>query len=954
MPVPPLDPNWKPPENPNNPPLPRDWKPAPNPNNPPLPQDWAPPGGLPARPMSKPKTPTQSVPRGAVSEDGYYMGTNIKAWSPENDPLGLGNIGQRSPSYNQPQVDPATGRMGASQAFRDRQAQLPWMQNRPQQPTGPTPDQFYAGPGMPQQPGGMQMPQQMQGEQPMGQPPMQQQRPWNPLMPTSPTNMPPEMTQQDIDRYNYDLQGGRFGKADQAAQMHQGYTETAYHDAYNQLEKARQSVMVDQRFSPEQRQQALEKIAARADELDQGYMAAKPLERSPMGMDAPPPEEFSELQEGTGLQSMQDGRFRNPDTGDVMRAVRAPNGQIVPLPTTQSEIDALPPGTRYIDRTSGKLVVTPDASGGGRGRAGTTPSGGRASAGAEAPMTSEDAFAAYEKWSKGVDPGTTQEERKVISDAIALVQDPDAQQELMDIAKSDPQAALDMLQSQGVDLTGQLEQARISAFASDRKSRSERTKKVAEALGIQEPETKKPAIDSTKYRREVGTRGTMQIRRRGSDIAIPAITGPDGETYAAPRQMRQLADLEVDTEFANIIPDENGLEVRTLPFGKQTVNLGNFALTDAQRKAFASEAAQIRARSPEEWSKFEDLLQKFQTTDEMFDPKNPTAAQSQLQEIVSNYYDELGPAGKAMMTMYIAHSLGYRVDKNRGFGSTGWAKDVSKGNRDPGTAGINLPTSNVAGDLAQKLYKIGFLDESVDVLEAGGGRTKEYEQNLNDMAKNIWNISHEMEGRALSGAERGSFGNKYQQIDRMVESVANQNGFGNSLKGRLIIQDLRKRLNSWVEQTAPKAAQKPSAPAPATRQAPAQTPRQAAPQAPAAPTPAQPDRRDEMVKGFGQAWGRQRGILPEEPKPQAPSEWKPEEPTLMDRTFGIDSPGLLPKKQLWGEYQRLQDQVAKMQERRDRYKSDPTSNRDLSDAKRELQEFIKTKGESFKQRNKNR
>jgi hypothetical protein len=91
------------------------------------------------------------------------------------------------------------------------------------------------------------------------------------------------------------------------------------------------------------------------------------------------------------------------------------------------------------------------------------------------------------------------------------------------------------------------------------------------------------------------------------------------------------------------------------------------------------------------------------------------------------------------------------------------------------------------------------------------------------------------------------------------------------------------------------------------------------------------------------------------PAPQASPEWKPEEPTLGERTFGIDSPGLLPKKQLWGEYQRLQDQVTKMQERSSKYKfPDPTMNRDLTDAKRELQEFIRTKGESFKKRNKSR
>ena len=159
------------------------------------------------------------------------------------------------------------------------------------------------------------------------------------------------------------------------------------------------------------------------------------------------------------------------------------------------------------------------------------------------------------------------------------------------------------MQAQGVDLSQKLERARISAFANDQKSRAERTKQVAEALGIQQAQEAKPSLDPSKYRREIGTRGTMQVKRRGSDIAIPAITGPDGQTYAAPNQPRQLADLEVDTDFANIVPTDNGNEVRMLPFNKQMVNLGNFALTDQQRKLFAKETSKISPRSPEEWSK---------------------------------------------------------------------------------------------------------------------------------------------------------------------------------------------------------------------------------------------------------------------------------------------------------------------------------------------------------------
>ena len=148
-----------------------------------------------------------------------------------------------------------------------------------------------------------------------------------------------------------------------------------------------------------------------------------------------PAEQFAQLQRGTGLQSMQDGRFRNPETGDIMQAARAPNGQVVPVPMSQSEIDSLPPNTRYIDRASGKLLVSQgqgNASGGRPGSAsGQSMQGGQG--GQAAPMSAEDAFAAYEKWGKKVDPGSTNEERKVVSDAIALIQDPNEQKRIAEI-----------------------------------------------------------------------------------------------------------------------------------------------------------------------------------------------------------------------------------------------------------------------------------------------------------------------------------------------------------------------------------------------------------------------------------------------------------------------------------------------------------------------------------------
>lgn len=580
----------------------------------------------------------------------------------------------------------------------------------------------------------------------------------------------------------------------------QGATSSAYNEAYNQLEKARQSVMVDPRFSPEQRQQALERIASRADELDQGYLSAQPLMRSPIGMDIPPAEKFAELQDGTGLQMTNNGRFRNPETGDIMRSVLAQNGQIVPAPRTQSEIDSLPPGTRYMDN-AGKLQVVSDA-GSGRGRATSATGGTQRQSGAftDAQMTADEAYSAYEKWASKQDIASTPSEQQVISQAISSIGNPELKNTISTMMKSDPEAAIAALREQGIDITQELDQARINEFALQQKSKAGRTKRVAEALGIEIPPEKTPSIDPKYYRREVGTRGTMQIRRRGSEISIPAISGPNGD-IPAPEQIRQLADLEVNTEFANIVPQADGNELRVLPFAKQTVNLGNFSLTDKQRTLFAKETSNIRPRPESEWTKFEDLLQKFQTTDEAWDPNN-NAVQAQLEEVVGNFYNELRPAGRALMTMYIAHSLGYKIDKSRGFDSTGWAKNPDKANS---MASQSIPTSSIAGDIANKLYKIGFANVSESDLMAGRGRTREYEQGINDMANNIWTVASEMEQRVQGESEtsRSYFGSKFKQIDKMVDSIARENGFGNSMKGKLIIADLRNRLRSWTEQTAP-------------------------------------------------------------------------------------------------------------------------------------------------------
>ena len=457
--------------------------------------------------------------------------------------------------------------------------------------------------------------------------------------------------------------------------------------------------------------------------------------------------------------------------------------------------------------------------------------------------------------------------------------------------------------------------------------------------------------------------------------------------------MRQLADLEVDTEFANIVTRENGDELRVLPFSQQTVNLGNFALNDAQRKLFSKETSNIRARSPEEWAKLEDLLQKFQTTDEAWDPENSNA-QAQLEAIVGNFYGELDAPGRAMMTMYIAHSLGYKIDKGRGFDSTGWAKNPDKANKPSDRP--NLPTSNIASELGDKLYKIGFADVSDSELQAGGGRTPQYTQGINEMAQNIFTVAQEMEARLQGGGQiRGEFGNKYREADRLVRAIANKNGFGNSLKGKLIVEDLRKRLQSMMgenapqtaPQAAPRGATNPSAPAQSVSRPPASTasPQQdrpmqlkdtgAAPTSgsadlamrskqranePAAGTPpllargVKPDLSAEVEKWRKGIDDRIAGQRQQQPSLPPDMNWKPEEVGWLDSLFGSGSKTIADKSRLRTEYERLQEQIVKAQDLFDRNPNDLSSSRSADQTKRDLAEFVKTKGASFQQKDRKR
>jgi hypothetical protein len=913
------------PVNPNNPPLPKDWKPPVNPNNPVLPQDWAPPGGIPGR-AGRDEARANRVgppapPGYGGTSGGYHQGTDIPAPPP------------RVP--------------------RSAPIKYPAEQQAPSQRWG-TPD-----PGVQQpQPSAPQTPGRPQAPQPGAQPPGQPQAPYNPLYPSSPTNLPPEGLLPD-------LSGGQFGAVDSALNLPVGGTQSSYKEAISQLEKSRDLIRNDKRFSPEQRAQAFAKIEERAQELKQSYSEGKQLDSSPTGYDAPPPEQFAEVQQGTGLQSTQDGSFRNPATGDIMPSVVAPNGQRVPGPQNQSEIDSLPPGTRYMDR-EGKLQMTP-AVGGGQGRSASAGTGTQRAAGDSAFTTAEDALAAYEKWSKGQDPASTPSERQVIASAVASIADPNQREALTQMMKNDPEAAVAALQEQGIDLNDELDQARIQDFAKEQNAKVDRSKRLAKAFGIDVPEAKKPALNPERYLVQQGSRGNMQVVRRGSKIAIPLIDGPNGEQIPAPTQMRQLGDLEVDTEFANIVPQENGDELRVLPFSEQTVNLGNFALNDAQRKLFSKETSNIRARPPEEWAKLEDLLQKFQTTDEAWDPEN-SQAQAQLEEIVGNFYGELDAPGRAMMTMYIAHSLGYKIDKGRGFDSTGWAKNPDKANKPSDRAGANLPTSNMASELGDKLTKTGFLDATASEWDRGLGRSPQYAQGINEMAQNIFTVAQEMEGRTQGGSEqmRREFGNKYRQIDRMVDSLANQNGFGKSLKGRLIVEDLRKRLRSMSEETAPKGATNPSAPArPASRPTASTTPPTSAQPVsrPSASTALPQQDRPMQLQDTGiaatsgnadQAMRSKQRANVATPEPPPDMNWKPEERTWLSTLFGGSNKSDVAQQRLRDEYARLQEQIVKAQDLFDRNPHDFTSGQGPYQAKRDLAEFVRTKGAAFKEATKPR
>lgn len=848
---PPLDPNWKPAENPDNPPLS-----ANAPRTSPYMRDSAPAGYSP------------------------YTGSRGSASS--------------RPSY---------GDMEYAKQFQ--QGTAPVLTMSPQQAM-PVPTNQKGGILLPQdrpQQMQQQFPQQMQQQ---GQGPLLQMLPSPGAQPAaSPVGIPTMAQDETMRLYEQEAEARRrFGGDPQGLKMQ------SYRKAYEQLDKARQAVAADPRFSFDQKLQAFERISARAKDLEAGFAAGSDILQSPTGMDLPPAEEFGELQ--GGLEPMGEGFLRNPDTGDVMRTMRAPNGQVVPVPGTQSEIDSLPPGTRYMD-VDGKVKVSGEAG----GRSSTSSRSQASASGQLAPQTPEEAFAAFEKWSKGVD--STPEEMAVADRILATIPDQELRDQLKASLEGADAATIAQTLAQyapDINIEEELSNARIQAFAREQGSRKSRSEAVAKALGIEIPEEQKPAVDPRKYRVEIGSRGGMRIARRGSGLrdGIPAVRGEDGQIRPAPQAMRELADLEVDTEFVNIRPAGNGKESRLLPFSNETINLGDFALTDRQRLAFSSESRRIEPRTSEEWARFESELQKFQSIGEgPWDPRNLTPRQQALQDLVYNEYSELSPTGKAMMTMYIAHGLGYQVNPQGGYQSTGWARKEGMAGR-PATPGAISPPS----------------DQPV--------QTRRQQD--------------------LSQADR-------VLVDRMLRERGQEPG------GPITDEDIqtaRRYYNNRQDLDRPRATATP-APSANTQAAtpPVSTKAPEAPKPPAA-SKTEEKKRSEPKKGQGGPYtdyleyskelaDNDQIIARSERLNRAASQemeaqrrgWVPEDTSFMDKAFGAatGSRELQAKGRIYAEYERLQNEVKEIEDFLKRNPTDDAWNRDLKKAKSALDAFIKSKGKNF-------
>ena len=536
----------------------------------------------------------------------------------------------------------------------------PQQQGQQPQQGGPINDSYQQQP--PQQ--GQQQQQQPMGLGPNGQP-----------MPAyGPSYTPPAAMQDEYQGVN-----ARRGQSD-------GIGRPSMSDSYQQeaerLQKAAQRVASDPSFSEAQREQAFDKIRARGEEIKSGYDQGRELTQSTTGS-FEPDEEFGVVDQPMfegDLEPQQDGTLRNTLTGDVLRTIRAPNGQVMPMNPRQYEIDSLPEGTSYMD-AAGKIQVTKPAAGSGRSSSGAGAGGGGKQ------LTNESALAAYTKWDATAEVGKSPEEAGAFDNAIGNLS-PDEQVELKELFASDPASAIEELKRRKPEIAQDLDTARESAFSRDYKAGQERAGRLGKSLGVEQPEdaanAAKPPVNPDQYTLQQGNRGTARFQRRGSELqgGIPAVEDANGVRRPGPKTVAQLADMEANTDFVNIQPGPRGTETRILPFGVPNGNTGDLVLNNAQRRVFNKEMTEIGARTPEAWNALEGKLQQFAVTGARWDPKAPKIGadgqptpQARLEGLVQKEYSNLSPEGRAVMTMYIANALGYEVGSGPtgGFKSTGWA-----------------------------------------------------------------------------------------------------------------------------------------------------------------------------------------------------------------------------------------------------------------------------------------
>lgn len=433
-----------------------------------------------------------------------------------------------------------------------------------------------------------------------------------------------------------------------------------YKSQIGNLQRTMNAVVSDNKLSPEQKQQAFDKINAAMKEMDEAYQAGYrtiPQLSPTYGMpeQRAAPEQFGAIRGGLTPVS---GGLRNPETGDVMPAVPTETGEMLPAPKSQVQIDSLPAGTRYVD-VEGKIQTVKGATGKAAGAA-EEPSAGTAARG---PATRQEISKQYTQWSKANDPGTTPEEIEYLQSVAATP----GQQQTENV---DPESMINSLTPEQRQEFGK---ARLRAFQRSYQEDRAREDELSRMFGLEEKEEPKRALDD-RYVLEAGTRGTVRAVRRGSMLAggIPVVQRQDGQYMAAPSGMAELADLERDTEFVNIRTspdwgvDENGepLQIRVTPFNKETIDTQDFVMTDSIRAAMIN-SGQIKPRPKAVWDSFTKDLSEYATVGENWSPETNQKHAALVQK-VSNFYTELSPSGRYGMTLYIAQGLGYNVTKSGG------------------------------------------------------------------------------------------------------------------------------------------------------------------------------------------------------------------------------------------------------------------------------------------------